>query len=150
GDTAMTSSLARRIAKAGYAVIAIDFRGHGENRNPFEQSGEGTQLRQDIDAALLYARSQSRFDGQRVALAGRSMGAFGVLSHAQRDPGVGAVIALSGANPAAGPFASPNTLYIWAAGDPPGLRKAARESAAKLAGLEQLVPDKTYGDVARG
>src|SRR5262245_45130885 len=46
GDTAMMSSLARRIAKAGYAVIAIDFRGHGENRNPFEISGDATQLRQ--------------------------------------------------------------------------------------------------------
>src|SRR5512134_3743446 len=33
-DNAMTSSLARRIAKSGYAVIAPDFRGHGENRNP--------------------------------------------------------------------------------------------------------------------
>jgi pimeloyl-ACP methyl ester carboxylesterase len=150
GDTAMTSALARRIAKAGYAVIAIDFRGHGENRNPFERSEDGAQLRQDIDAALLYARSQPRFDGQRIALAGHSMGAFAVLSHAQRDPGVAAVIALSGSNPGRGPFASPNTLYIWAAGDPPGLRKAARESAAKLAGLEQLVPDKTYGEVERG
>jgi hypothetical protein len=60
GDTAMTSALARRIDKAGYAVIAIDFRGHGENRNPFEVSGDGVQLRQDIDAALLYARSQPR------------------------------------------------------------------------------------------
>src|SRR5262249_54483883 len=49
-----------------------------------------------------------------------------------------------------GPFAPPNTLLIWAAGDPPGLRKGARELAAKLAGLEQLVADKTYGELERG
>ncbi|HTO07868.1 MAG TPA: alpha/beta fold hydrolase [Myxococcota bacterium] len=150
GDTAMTSALARRIAKAGYAVVAIDFRGHGENQNPFEVGGDGIQLRQDIDAALLYARSQPRFDGQRIALAGHSMGAFAVLSHAQHDPGVAAVIALSGAGAARGPYTPPNTLLIWAANDPPGLRKAARELAAKLAGLEQLVADKTYGDVDHG
>ena len=150
GDTAMTSALARRIAKAGYAVIAIDFRGHGENRNVFELSGDGVQLRQDIDAALLYARTQSRFDGQRVALAGHSMGAFAVISHAQQDPGVAAVIAISGAGAMRGPFSPPNTLFIWAANDPGGLRKNARELAAKLAGLEQLVGDKTYGEVERG
>jgi dienelactone hydrolase len=150
GDTAMTSALARRIAKAGYAVIAIDFRGHGENRNSFALSGDGLQLRQDIDAALLYARTQPRFDGQRIALAGHSMGAFAVVSHAQQDPGVAAVVAISGAGALRGPFTPPNTLLIWAANDPPGLRKLAREFAAKLAGLEQLVSDKTYGDPERG
>lgn len=150
GDTAMTSTLARRIAKAGYAVIAIDFRGHGENRNPFELSGDGAQLRQDIDAALLYARTQPRFDGQRIALAGHSMGAFAVVSHAQHDPGVAAVVAISGAGAVRGPFAPPNTLLIWAANDPPGLRKLGREFAAKLAGLEQLVEDKTYGEPEHG
>jgi dienelactone hydrolase len=150
GDTAMMSALARRIAKAGYAVISIDFRGHGENRNPFEVSGDGLQLRQDIDAALLYARTQPRFDGQRVALAGHSMGAFAVISHAQQDPGVAAVIAISGAGAMRGPFTPPNALFIWAANDPAGLRKNARELAAKLAGLEQLVGDKTYGEVEHG
>jgi dienelactone hydrolase len=151
GDTAMMSSLSRRIAKAGYAVLAIDFRGHGENRNAFELSGDGLQLRQDIDAALLFARTQPRFDGQRIALAGHSMGAFAVVSHAQHDPGAAAVVAISGGRAVAGgPYAPPNTLFIWAANDPDGLRKNARESAAKLANLEQLIDDKTYGEVERG
>jgi dienelactone hydrolase len=150
GDTAMMSSLARRIAKAGYAVISIDFRGHGENRNPFEVSGDALQLRQDIDAALLYARTQSRFDGARVALAGHSMGAFAVVSHAQQDPGVAAVVAISGGGAMRGPYSPPNALFIWAASDPAGLRKNARELAAKLAGLEQLKGDETYGQVEHG
>src|SRR5262245_32918868 len=133
GDTAMMSSLARRIAKAGYAVVAIDFRGHGENRNPFELAGDGLQLRQDIDAALLFARTQPRFDGQRIALAGHSMGAMVVLEHAQRDPGVAAVVAISGPGRPRGAYAPPNALLIWATGDLPGLRKSAREYAARLA-----------------
>lgn len=149
GDSAMMSSLARRIAHAGYAVIAIEFHGHGENRNPFSFSLDGAELRADIDAALLFARTQPRFDGERIALAGHSMGAFAVVSHAAHDPGVAAVVAISGGAPS-GPFTPPNTLAIWAAGDPPGLRKLEREMAAKQAGLEQLVEDKTYGEAARG
>src|SRR5262245_37021433 len=149
-DTAMMSTLARAIAKAGYAVIALDFRGHGRNANPFEVSGDGAQLRQDIDAALLFARTQPRFDGQRIALAGHSMGAFAVLAHAQQDPGAAAVIAISGLSNTRGAFTPPNALLIWAAGDPVGIRKGAREYAAKLAGMEQLVGDKTYGEPERG
>ncbi len=150
GNTAMTSALARRIAKAGYAVIAIDFRGHGENRNPLGPTADGIGLRQDIDAALLYARTQPRFDGQRVALAGHSMGAFAVLAHAQRDPGIAAVVAISGGRDVAGPFAPPNALFIWAAGDPAGMRKRGAELGAKLAGKEQLVEDRTYGELEHG
>ncbi len=150
GDTAMTSSLARAIAKSGYAVIALDFRGHGRNRNPFEVSGDAKQLREDIDAALLFARTQPRFDGQRIALAGHSMGAFAVLAHAQQDPGVAAVVAISGMSRGRGAYAPPNALLIWATGDPAGIRKGAREYAARLAGLEQLVGDKTYGEPERG
>ncbi len=150
GDTAMTSSLARRIAKSGYAVVALDFRGHGENRNPLGPTADGLGLRQDIDAALLYARTQPRFDGQRVALVGHSMGAFAVLAHAQRDPGVAAVVPISGGRELSGPFSPPNTLFIWASGDPDGMRRRGRELAAKLAGKEQLVEDKTYGEVEHG
>jgi len=149
-DNAMTSALARRIAKAGYAVIAPDFRGHGENRNPLSPTANSLGLRQDIDAALLYARTQPRFDGQRVALVGHSMGAHAVLTHAQSDPGIAAVVPISGGRELAGPFSPPNTFFIWAAGDPDRTRQRGRELAAKLAGKEQLVEDKTYGELEHG
>lgn len=149
-DNAMTSALARRLAKAGYAVIAPDFRGHGENRNPLGPTADVLGLREDIDAALLYARTQPRFDGQRVALVGHSMGAHAVLAHAQSDPGIAAVVPISGGRELTGPFAPPNTFLIWASGDLEHTRQRGRELASKLAGLAQLVDDKTYGDVERG
>lgn len=149
-DNAMTSSLARRIAKSGYAVIAPDFRGHGENRNPISPTADGIGLRQDVDAALLYARTQPRFDGQRVALVGHSMGAFAVLAHAQADPGIAAVVPISGGRALSGPFTPPNVFFIWAAGDPESTRRRGRELSAKLAGKEQLVEDKTYGEIDHG
>ncbi|MGH2901948.1 MAG: dienelactone hydrolase family protein, partial [Solirubrobacteraceae bacterium] len=149
-DNAMTSALARRIAKSGYAVVAPDFRGHGGNRNPLAPTADAIGLRQDIDAALLYARTQPRFDGQRVALVGHSMGASAVLAYAQADPGVAAVVPISGGRELTGPFTPPNVFLIWAAGDPSPTRQRGRELAAKLAGLEQLVEDKTYGELERG
>lgn len=149
-NNGMTSALARRIAKAGYAVVALDFRGHGMNPNPLGPSADALGLRQDIDAALVWARSQPRFDGQRVALVGHSMGASAVLAHAQSDPGVAAVVPISGGIELTGPFSPPNTFVIWASGDMERTRRRGREMAAKLAGLEQLIADKTYGEVERG
>ncbi len=146
------SSLARRIARGGYAVIAFDFRGHGHNPKPLERAllGSGDGLLEDLEAAVLLAKTDPRFDGTRVAVAGHSMGAGAVLSYAARDPSVAAVIAISGAYAREGPYPPPNPFLIWAAGDPPSLREAARARAGKLAGLEQVVLDRSYGDPERG
>jgi hypothetical protein len=119
---------------------------------PFDRAlgGANDGLGADLDAAVLFARTQARFDGNRVAIAGHSMGAGAVLAYATREPNVGAVIAISGAGFLAGPYPPPNTLLVWAAGDPASLRERARALAAKLAGLEQVVLDRDYGDPERG
>ncbi len=57
GNTGMMSQLGRRLARAGYVVITFDFEGHGENSNPFGHAGR-QGLRADLDAVLLYARTQ--------------------------------------------------------------------------------------------
>jgi dienelactone hydrolase len=148
----MMSSLARRLARAGYAVIAFDFRGHGRNPQPLTRAllGSGDGLLEDVEAAVLLAKTDPRFDGTRVAVAGHSMGAGAVLSYAAREPSVAATIAISGAFGREGPYAPPNPLLIWAAGDPSSLREGARARAARLAGLEQVVLDRSYGDPERG
>ncbi len=146
----MMSSLARRMAQAGYAVVSIDFRGHGQNHNPFASASKDGGLLADIDAALLYARLQPEFDGQNIVLMGHSMGASAVLQHAERDPGVSAVVAISGGGTPRGPYTPPNTLMIWATGDPARARTRFRLVAEQLAEREQLVADRTYGDPARG
>ena len=146
------STLARRLAGAGYAVITFDFRGHGQNRAPLALSfsAVGNGLFEDIDAAVLYARTDPRFDGERVAIAGHSMGGGAVLSYGSREPNVAAVVAISAGWGAEGPYAPRNLLLIWGSGESRRLREAARKTGARLAGLEQLVLDRTYGDAARG
>jgi hypothetical protein len=78
------------------------------------------------------------------------MGGFAVLDYASYDPGVAAVIGISGAAPPSGPHSPPNALLIWASGDPARLADLSRHTGARLAGLERLVLDETYGDVQRG
>jgi hypothetical protein len=143
----MTSASRWRIAKAGYAVIAPGLPDHGENRialTPAAAVPGGV----DVDAALLCARGRASM--MAIALVGHSMGAYAVLGHAQSDPGIGAVVAISGGRELTGPFAPPNAFFIWASGDPDGTRKRGRELAAKVAGKEQIVEDKTYGEIERG
>ena len=146
------STLARHLARAGYAVITPAFSGHGRNRRPFtyEFGGVASGLIEDLEAAVLYARTQPHLDGQHVALAGHSLGGHAVLAYAGRDPSVGAVIGISGGNYLEGPYSPPNLLLIWASGDPARGRAHFREVGAQLAGLQRLVLDRTYGDPARG
>ncbi|MEE8556602.1 MAG: alpha/beta fold hydrolase [Myxococcota bacterium] len=142
--------LARRLAHAGYAVVTFDFQGHGWNRNRLRPGWPGEALEEDIAAAVRYAVTRPQFDAERLVLAGHSTGAGAVLRYASRNPGAAAVVAVSGGEPPLGPYAPPNTLLVWATGDPVQIRERGREVGAKLAGLERLVMDRTYGDPQRG
>jgi pimeloyl-ACP methyl ester carboxylesterase len=56
GDRKIMSTLARRLAQNGYAVLAIDVNGHGENRNPFNGGeAESSSLRADVKQAVDFA-----------------------------------------------------------------------------------------------
>ena len=152
GNSGMMSQHARRLARAGYAVVTFDFQGHGANANPFSFSPAGARsgLSADIDAALLYATTQPHYDPQRIAIAGHSMGGFAVMEYASRNAGVSAVIGIAGGGVPTGPYTPANALLIFASGDPEGLRTAAREAGARFADLDRVVLERTYGDPRRG
>lgn len=145
------SLLARRLARAGYASVAIDLRGHGRSPDSLATgvsvpSGFGAEL----DAALLYASTQERFDPQRIAFVGHGLGADAVLEHASRAPGVAAVVAMSVSRAPRGPYTPPNVLLMFAAGDPWEFERAARELGARFAALDRVILERTYGEVVRG
>lgn len=148
----MMSTLARHFARAGYAVVAFDARGHGENANPFQRSpdGAGLDVWMDAAAAIEFARGHPRFDPDRVFAIGHSMGAAAVLEAGSREPSLAGVVAISGAQKPSGPYRVPNVFLIWAQGDPASLREHAGALGAELAGLERLVLDRSYGDAERG
>jgi alpha-beta hydrolase superfamily lysophospholipase len=150
-DKSTLDMLARRLARAGYAVITFDFRGHGQSRMPFERVREGRGgLLEDMSAAVAYARAHPRLDGTRIAVGGHSMGASAALRYASYESGVAAVIGISGGTDPEGPYPVQNLLLIWAEGAPDRTRIRLRDLGARISGLARLVLDRTYRDPRRG
>ncbi len=116
-DQNIMSSIARSFARAGYAVLTFDFRGHGANTAAFK--GE---LTADLDAALDWADRSPYVDAGRVGLLGHSMGASAVLEFASRDARPRAVIPLSGGDTVNDAHVPANVLLMAASGDPKVIR----------------------------
>jgi dienelactone hydrolase len=126
-DRASMSGLARSLAKAGYAVLSIDLRGHGANTHPFQGD-----LNEDIDAAVTFAETSPFFDGDRIAVLGHSMGAGAALDFATEDDRPLAVIPVSGGWVANDAVVPKHTLLIAAEGDPGRIRDRQTELADEL------------------
>ena len=150
-DRANLSSLARKLAGAGFAVLTLDHRGHGENRNRFPGGrGRPDALAPDFAAAVDFLRTSPLVDGSRIAVMGHSMGAGAALDFATRDSGLDAVVAISGGRSMLGPQRPPNVLFLYAAADPERIKTRGAELAARLAGIPQPVPGERYGDFRQG
>lgn len=78
--------------RAGMAVMAIDFRGHGESTGQVDGP-----LEEDILAAVQLLRSHPLVDGQRIGYRGSSMGGYYGI-RAARDADFAAVVVLCPAN----------------------------------------------------
>jgi dienelactone hydrolase len=149
-DRASVSVVARRLAQNGFAVISIDFDGHGTNRNPFSPGLTDETLVKDTRAAVDYARRLPLLDGSRIIVIGHSMGAGTALDYAQNDQTIAGAVMISGGFDLYGPGRPRNTLFLYAQHDPDFIRKLAWSIAARLAGTEQLELNKVYGDIKAG
>lgn len=118
GDRATMSSLARRLSRAGYAVLAIDFRGHGANPNAF---GEGDRA-DDVVAALDWLETEADLVPRSLALLGHSMGGDAVLEVAREDERVDATVVLGASGSTAG---ARNVLFLYGGNEaaPPGAER---------------------------
>jgi len=151
GDRLSLSSLARRLADAGYAVLAIDARGHGENRNRFARGWARSDVfAADLAAAVDWLRLSPFVDGERIAVMGHSMGAGAALDFASRDSGLDAAVLISGGWRSDGPYRPPNALFLVAEGDPAPIRERAAELVARLAEVPRAEPGRRYGSFAEG
>jgi dienelactone hydrolase len=135
GDRLGMSGLARRIARSGHAVLAIDAGGHGENRKPIRNGWvRSDAFAADLAAAVDFLRGSPLVDGMRIALVGHSMGAAAALDFATRDSGIDAVLMISGGWRLEGPYPPPNALFLVAESDPEPIRRRVRELAEQVAG----------------
>jgi len=150
-DRQFMSMLARRIAQNGYAVLAIDVSGHGQNRNPFPSGlANADALRPDVKKAVDFLRGYQKVDGSRIAVMGHSMGAGAVLDYATVDPALKGAIMISGGFGLSGAERPQNTLFIFAQNDPSFIASVSTEIASHLAGVPQIELGKTYGEFTQG
>ncbi len=74
-------AFARQLQDAGYGVIAIDLRGHGES----EGKREWGKMTQDAAIAADFIRSREEIDPDRIVMMGASIGANIAINYAAQD-----------------------------------------------------------------
>jgi dipeptidyl aminopeptidase/acylaminoacyl peptidase len=82
---------AQMLAKAGYAVLQVDYRGSGGHGRAFEQAGArqwGGTMQDDVTDATRWAIAQQIADPKRICIYGASYGAYAALMGAAREPGL--------------------------------------------------------------
>ncbi len=121
------STMARSIARAGYATLTFDFRGHGANRNRFHGN-----ISQDIETVVDWAQTSPYVDPKRLAVLGHSMGAGAALDWATLDERVAAVIPVSGSNAPNDVHTPADILFLIASGDPGPIHDDQEAAAAIL------------------
>jgi dienelactone hydrolase len=132
-DRQLMSTLARRIAENGYAVLAFDFHGHGQNRNPLahDEIDPHGELVADVGAAVRFMRGYQMVDGSRIVVIGHSMGAGAALTYATFDPTLKGAVMISGGFGLPGPNRPNNALFIFAERDP-ALSRRLRASSPRI------------------
>jgi len=85
-------AVAERFATAGFAALAIDYRHFGDSGGEPRGLVSCARQRDDLRAALSFARSRPEFDSTRLALWGYSLGGGNVQAVAIDEPELGAAI----------------------------------------------------------
>ncbi|MBN2471639.1 MAG: alpha/beta fold hydrolase [Anaerolineae bacterium] len=87
----MWRPLVPALAEAGYAVLAVDMRGHGETRG----ARDWPLAEQDVQAWLDWLRAQEGIDPARLNIVGASIGANLALRGMANDAEIVTAVALS-------------------------------------------------------
>ncbi|MBP7937868.1 MAG: alpha/beta fold hydrolase [Phycisphaerae bacterium] len=157
-DRSAFTPLIGPLRRAGFAVLAIDLRGHGESNAPARlQLVERVRQRdpdlfksmhRDVAAAYLWLRDQPGVDPARFVLVGASVGCSVALDYAGRDKSVDAVACLT---PGTAYLALDSMAHIEKCANRPILmiaaegERAAADRLAQAAGQHvavKVVPDQ--------
>lgn len=137
------ASLGRRLAHNGYASLAIGI--------PLAHfASAGTEVYDDIAAAVDYARASKLVDGSRAVLIGHSAGAGAVTVYATRDHAIGGVILISGGCYLNAGDRLPDALFVFTSRDPEGFRDSCHEVVKNLSGAKHPRFTEVYGDFHSG
>lgn len=100
GSARLMAPFGDSLAARGYAVVLLDFTGHGAHARPLPDSAAGTAastaaLQRDLGVATAQLRALPGVDPARIALVGHSMGASAVTRYAAAHPEITATVAIS-------------------------------------------------------
>lgn len=101
GNAEMMLPFARRLHQAGYAVLLVDARNHGQSDSDTYSSMP--RFAEDLEHGFQWLAAQPEVDPQRLALLGHSVGGAAALLVASRRHDVAAVVSIAA-------FAHPETL----------------------------------------
>jgi alpha-beta hydrolase superfamily lysophospholipase len=109
---------AQRLVKAGYSVLAINFRGYGRSHGPGDTNIFAAPLHLDVLAGVNYLRERG---ARRVSAIGGSLGGSAAAAAAAAEPGKIDRLVLLGSTPDVAPekLRLPK-LYIMARNDASG------------------------------
>ncbi len=101
-DRLVWKDFTRQLLNRGWAVMALDLRGHGEsktrNQRPIQASQEWRtsphEFPVDLDPALDWLKAQSRIDNRKIVVIGTDIGANLALIASGRFPEVRTVVAV--------------------------------------------------------
>lgn len=110
------------LARAGYAVVLLDFPGHAANPTPMDDN-----LQDGLSTALDRLTAQPEVNPAEIALLGHSMGSGAVMSAGvERPEYFSAVIAVSPTSAQVSPAAPPNLLLQAGSLEPRFVKNAER------------------------
>lgn len=126
---------AAQLQAAGYGVLALDLRGHGES----EGERDAAAMTQDAAVGVKLLRAREEIDGDRIFLIGASIGANVALTYAAADAGLRGVALLSPGEVYRG-VSAPAALAGY--GDRPLFIAASREDTYAAASARALAGDR--------
>ncbi|MCI0393510.1 MAG: alpha/beta fold hydrolase [Chloroflexi bacterium] len=138
--------IAPQLAKAGYAVLAVDMRGHGETGG----SSDWQQTPDDLQQVWAYFTGRKDVDPERTAIVGASIGSSMALLAAVAEPAIRTVVLLS---PGLNYFNVTTDDAITAYGERPVLIVASEEdteSAESARTLSELALGEVQLEMVQG
>jgi len=102
-DRSTWDDFAEKLVNQGYAVVSIDFRGHGESTKQGDKTlnykefsdDDFRKMTLDVQPVLDFLRNDRRIDSTRIVIIGASIGANVAIHVGANDPVVRAVVLLS-------------------------------------------------------
>ena len=156
-DRTTWKPLAAPLHRSGFAVLAIDLRGHGQSTKPADRNLARridrrdpllfNAMHQDVAAAVKWVRSQPNVDQGQLALVGASIGCSVALDYTARDDSVDAVVCLT---PGENYLGVDSTKHIRSTGDRPILLLATEDERRATDALAKLADNAEGKIVGKG